>query len=566
MTRSRLARPLAVLCLALVVGVTPAARGQAEPDRARQGMVVSANAIASRVGRDVLAEGGSAVDAAVATAFALAVVHPAAGNIGGGGFLVYRAPDGAAAAYDFRETAPASAHPEMWLDDEGRYDARRHHNSHKAVGVPGTVAGLHLAWREAGSLEWARLVEPAIELAEEGFELSPSLARSIRGALRKMRPYPASIEKFTDGGTPYEPGDVWRQPDLARSLRAIAENGPEAFYRGRLARLIAREMRGNGGLITEDDLAAYEPVRREPIVGTYRGHGIISMPPPSSGGVAIVQMLNILEGYDIAGNGFGSAANAHLLIEAMRRAYADRAQHLGDPDFNADLPIETLTSEAYAEILRSTIDPDRASVSVAEDFAFARESEQTTHVSVVDNERGAVSLTYTLEQGYGSGIVAPGTGFLLNNELGDFNAAPGLTTRSGLIGSGPNLAEPRKRPLSSMSPTIVTKDGELYMVTGTPGGRTIINTVLQTIINVIDHGMNAQEANDAGRLHHQWLPDVVRYEPAAIPPDAARMLRAMGHTLRERGSIGAAQIIVVNGPWLEAGSDDRRADGGAAGY
>ena len=556
----------AAVVLFVLVAACPQARGQAQPDRARHGMVVSANAIASEVGRDVLAEGGTAVDAAVATAFTLAVVHPAAGNLGGGGFMIHRAPDGAAAAYDFREMAPASAHPEMWLDEDGRYDARRHHNSHKAVGVPGTVAGLHLAWREAGSLPWARLIEPAIELAEEGFELSPSLAGSIRRGLRKMEPYPASMEKFTDGGTPYEAGDVWRQPDLARSLRAIAEEGPDAFYEGRIARLIAREMRRNDGLITEDDLGSYEPVRREPITGTYRGHGIIGMPPPSSGGVAVVEMLNILEGYDLAANGFGSAANAHLMIEAMRRAYADRAQHMGDADFNPDLPLETLTSKPYAEILRLTIDPERASVSRAEDFAFAAESEQTTHISVVDADRGAVSMTYTLEQGYGSGIVARGTGFLLNNELGDFNAAPGLTTRSGLIGSEPNLAAPGKRPLSSMSPTIVTKDGALFMVTGTPGGRTIINTVLQTIINVIDHGMNAQEANDAGRLHHQWLPDVVSYEPGAIPPDAARKLRAMGHTLRERGSIGAAQIIVVDGGWLEAGADDRRADGGAAGY
>ncbi len=545
--------------------LSPVADARSTPVRARHGMVVSQNHVASEVGAAVLREGGNAVDAAVATAFALAVTHPTAGNIGGGGFLVFRAGNGDAIAYDFRERAPAAATPDMWLDEDGEYSFEIHHLSHKAVGVPGTVAGLRLAWEEQGSMPWERLVRPAVELARDGFVVSHGLAASLARVLDRMSRYPASVAQFSKDGTPYEAGEVLRQPDLAASLERILEDGADGFYTGRTAELLVQEMESGGGLITMEDLANYRAVAREPIRGDYRGHGILSMPPPSSGGVAMVQMLNILEGFDLAGNGFGSAINMHLMAESMRRAYSDRALHLGDPDFNPAIPIERLTSRAYADELRLTIAEDQASVSSPTSFEWTTESSETTHFSVVDRERNAVSLTYTLEFGYGSGIVVPGAGFLLNNEMGDFNGAPGLTNERGLIGTDPNLAEGGKRMLSSMSPTIVTRDGELFMVTGTPGGRTIINTVMQTILNVVDHGMNAQEAVDAGRMHHQWLPDRINYERQKFSPDSLRLLEARGHTLNEIAAQGAAEVIVVTEDGLlEGGVDQRPPDGGAA--
>ena len=542
------------------------ALAESAPARARHGMVVSQSAIASEVGAAVLREGGNAVDAAVATAFALAVTHPTAGNIGGGGFLVYRPAGGDPLAYDFREKAPAAATPEMWLDENGEYSFEIHHLSHKAVGVPGTVAGLHLAWEQQGSLPWDRLVRPAVDLAREGFVISHGLAGSLARVLDRMSRYPASVAQFSKGGTPYEPGEILRQTDLADSLDRILENGPAGFYQGRTAELLVAEMESGGGLITLEDLEDYRAVVREPIRGEYRGFEIISMPPPSSGGTALVQMLNVLEGYDLAANGFGSAANIHLMAEAMRRAYSDRALHLGDPDFNPGIPIDRLTSKAYAADLRATIEAGKASLSSPTRFEWTDESSETTHFSVVDRDRNAVSLTYTLEFGYGSGIVVPGAGFLLNNEMGDFNGAPGLTDERGLIGTDPNLAEGGKRMLSSMSPTIVTRNGELFMVTGTPGGRTIINTVMQTILNVVDHGMNAQEAVDAGRMHHQWLPDRISYEKQMFSPDTLSLLASYGHSLREVDAQGAAEVIVhlVDEGVLEGGVDQRRPDGGAA--
>ena len=550
--------------LAAATALPPAADARSTPVRARHGMVVSQSHIASEVGAAVLREGGNAVDAAVATAFALAVTHPTAGNIGGGGFLVFRAANGDSVAYDFRERAPASATPDMWLDEDGEYSFEIHHLSHRAVGVPGTVAGLRLAWEQQGSLPWERLVRPAVDLARDGFVVSHGLAASLARVLDRMTRYPASVAQFSKGGTPYAPGEVLRQPDLAASLERILENGADGFYTGRTAQLLVEEMESGGGLITMEDLANYRAVAREPIRGEYRGYGILSMPPPSSGGVVMVQMLNILEGFDLAGNGFGSAINMHLMAEAMRRAYSDRALHLGDPDFNPAIPIERLTSKSYADELRRTITEDQASVSSPTRFEWTTESNETTHFSVVDRDRNAVALTYTLEFGYGSGIVVPGAGFLLNNEMGDFNAAPGLTDERGLIGTDPNLAEGGKRMLSSMSPTIVTRDGALFMVTGTPGGRTIINTVMQTILNVVDHGMNAQEAVDAGRMHHQWLPDRINYERQKFSPDSLRLLEARGHTLNEIAGQGAAEVIVVTADGvLEGGVDQRPPDGGA---
>lgn len=561
MTRRRL---LALLAAVAVTSLSLHA-GSA-PIRARTGMVVSQSDIASEVGWQVIRDGGNAVDAAVATAFALAVTHPTAGNIGGGGFLVYRAANGQATSFDFREAAPAGANAEMWLRD-GKYDFDLHHNSHRSVGVPGTVAGLHMAWKAHGTKPWPDLVAPAVRLARDGFEVSHGLARSLAGQLDEFKKYPASLAQFSKNGAPYEAGDTLKQPDLARTLERIANQGPAGFYEGETAALIEKEMKANNGLITRDDLRNYQAKQREVIKGTYRGYEIIGMAPPSSGGIAVTQMLNVLEGFDLKANGYGSAKNLHLVAESMRRAFADRAQYLGDPDFVTNMPVARLVSKEYAETLRKTINPDRASKSSPTTFSWPTESQETTHFSVVDAQRNAVSLTYTLEYGYGSRIVVPGAGFLLNNEMGDFNAGPGLTNEQGLIGTPPNLAQVGKRMLSSMSPTIVAKDGQLFMVTGSPGGRTIINTVLMTILNVIDFGMNAQEAVDAGRMHHQWLPDRLAMERNAFSADVIRTLQGMGHTINEGGNQGVAEVIVYNQKdnMLEGGVDRRAPDGGAAG-
>jgi len=462
--------------------------------------------------------------------------------------------------------APAKATATMFLKD-GKYSAQVHHDSYLSVGVPGTVAGLHLAWKEQGKLPWKRVVEPAIALARDGFPISDSLARSLRNVLPAMKAYPASVAQFSKNGVPYEPGDTLKQPELARTLERIATNGPAGFYEGETAALVEKEMAAHGGLITRDDLKAYQAKRRTPVRGTYRGYEVISIPPPSSGGTGLLEMLNILEGYDMKAAGFGSATNVHRMTEAMRRAYADRARYLGDPDFNPNMPIERLTSKEYAASLRKTIQPERASTSSPTSFEWPVESDETTHLSVVDRHRNAVSLTYTLEAGYGSKIVVPGAGFLLNNEMGDFNAGPGLTTAEGLIGTEANLAAPHKRMLSSMTPTIITRDGRLFMVTGSPGGRTIINTVLHTVLNVIDFGMNVQEAVDAPRFHHQWLPDRVQYERWGLSPDTLALLKSWGYQMEPIGAQGIAEAILFNEKedLLEGASDPRARDGGAAG-
>ena len=552
--------------LSICVALTIVSAASSVPTRAQRGMVASQNEIASKIGADVIAAGGTAIDAVVATAFALAVVHPTAGNIGGGGFIVYRPASGDPIAYDFREVAPAKASPTMFLRD-GTYSAESHHNSHLAVGVPGTVAGLHLAWKEQGKLPWKRLVDPAVALARDGFTVTEGLARSLANAMRTMQKYPASAAQFSKNGTPYEAGETLKQPDLAKTLERIATQGPAGFYQGETALLVEKEMLANGGLITREDLKNYNAKRRTPVRGTYRGYDVISMPPASSGGVALIEMLNLLEGYDLASMGFASANTVHLMTEAMKRAYADRARHLGDPDFNREMPIARLISKDYATELRKTIDQRKAAKPSPTTFEWPHESDETTHISVVDGERNAVSMTYTLEQGYGVKIVVPGAGFLLNNEMGDFNAGPELTNAEGLIGTRPNLAEPGKRMLSSMTPTILARDGQLFMVTGSPGGRTIINTVLETIIGVVDFEMNAQEAIDAPRFHHQWLPDRIDFEKFGLSADTTAELERRGHTLRAGGSQGVAQVIVFNAKEnvIEGGTDRRAADGGAVG-
>ena len=559
------ARPLLALAVLLALAA-PLAEAGSVPVRARNGMLVSQNAIASQVGMEVLLAGGNAVDAAVATAFALAVVHPAAGNIGGGGFLLVRPASGPAAVYDFREQAPAAATPTMFLK-EGKYSYDLHHDSHLSVGVPGTVAGLHMAWIDNGRMPWKDLLQPAISLAREGFMVSDGLARSLREVLPRMKRYPASIAQFSRQGVPYEMGDVLQQPDLAKTLDRIAEKGARGFYEGETAALVEKEMKANGGLITREDLRKYTIYRRPPLRGSYRDHEILTVPPPSAGGVALIQCLNVLEDYDVPGMGFASSRYVHHVAEALRRAFADRARWLGDPAFVKDMPVERLVSKEYAAALRKTIHADRASVSSPASFEWPAESAETTHFSVVDGDRSAVALTTTLEDSYGAKIVVPGAGFLLNNEMGDFNAGPGLTDASGLVGSEPNLAGPRKRMLSSMTPTIVVREGRPYLVTGSPGGRTIPSTVLLTVLNVLDFGMNPQEAVDAPRFNHQWLPDVIQYERYGLSADTVEALAKRGHKLAEVGGQGVAEAIRVNARegLLEGGCDRRAPDGAAVG-
>jgi len=546
--------------------VNEAAVGQ--PLQTSAGVVVAQNEIASRVGAEVLRAGGNAVDAAIATGLALAVVHPSAGNIGGGGFMVIRTPDGQTTTFDFREKAPLAVHPEIFVDENGEYSRQVQANSHVAVGVPGTVAGFALAHERYGQFDWAGLVEPAVILADEGFVLSEALARSIAGQVNgTMQRYPASVAAFSRNGVPYEAGEIWRQPDLARSLERIMNEGHDGFYSGETARLIVEEMENNGGLITAEDLARYQAVERAPIVGNYRGYEVISMPPPSSGGIALTQMLNILEGFDLQAMGHGSAEHLHHVAEAQRLAYRDRAMHVADSDF-WDVPIDRLTSKDYAEELRALIDPQRAGVSSVDQIALAPEGLETTHYSVVDADGMAVSVTYTLESGYGSKITVTGGGFLLNNEMGDFNGFPGITTETGQIGTEPNLARAEQRMLSSMTPTILARDGELVAVIGSPGGRTIINTVLHLTLNIAEFGMGIEEALAAPRSHHQWLPDRISVESRLDNPAVVAQLEAMGHTVNLGGGQGQAHSIMVDpasGQFV-AVPDPRSSDSGAASY
>jgi gamma-glutamyltranspeptidase/glutathione hydrolase len=539
------------------------------PERARRGMVVSSHYLASQAGVEILKKGGNAVDAAIATGFALAVTHPSAGNIGGGGFMVVHTNDGRVTAFDFREKAPAAAHERMYLGANGQYVKDLNHEGYLAIGVPGTVAGFFLAHEKLGSKRMSDLLAPAIALAEKGFPLSWDLYDDFKARETTFKKYPGSAKVFLKNGeTLYESGEIWRQPDLAKTLRRIQKNGRDGFYKGETARLLAADMRKNGGLITEEDLANYQAKERQPIHGTYRGYDIHSMCPPSSGGTALVEMLNILEGFDLREYGHSSAQHLHLLAETMRRAFADRARHLGDPDFNPDMPIARLISKPYAEQLRRGISLNQASPSDPAVFSEAYESTETTHYSVVDPDGNAVAVTYTLENSYGSKIVAEGTGFLLNNEMGDFNPWPGHTDSTGMIGTSPNLVKPGKRMLSSMTPTIVTKNGKPYVLIGSPGGRTIINTVLQVIVNVIDFDMDIAEAIAAPRIHHQWLPNVLRLEKFGTTKDSQRLLEMMGHRVQvsnySRAQGSAMGIMIAPETGLRLGSADPRAPDGAA--
>ncbi len=562
-----------LLLTALIIPFYSNAQSGRTPAVGRNGMVVSSHYLASEAGKEALRKGGNAVDAAVATAFALAVTLPSAGNIGGGGFLVYYGADGKTTTFNFREKAPSVASATMYLDENGAIRNNSNHEGPLSVGIPGTVAGLWMAHQRMGSLPWAELVQPAIDLAEKGFPSTWDMQgylQQVQGLTHPM--YDATKKAFLkDGKDLYTPGEPWKQPDLAETLKRIQKEGRDGFYKGKTAKLLAGYMKKFGGLITEEDLAQYEAVEQAPVKGTYRGYEIVSMAPPSSGGIALIEMLNILEGYDLKAIGHNSALYLHLLTEAMRRAFADRAEHIGDPAFVPNMPVDRLLSKPYAKTLRNGIDLFKASPSDSATFNAAvnvYESDETTHFSVVDAKGNAVSLTYTLEYSYGSSLVVEGAGFLLNNEMGDFNPVPGVTNRRGQIGTPPNLVAPGKRMLSSMTPTIVAKEGKPVLVIGSPGGRTIINTVLQVVLNVIDHDMNIGEAVEAGRMHHQWLPDMTTMEAFSISPDTRKLYEMMGHPLRVSGRQGSAMGIFIDRKkgLLYGAADSRAFDGGASGY
>jgi gamma-glutamyltranspeptidase/glutathione hydrolase len=557
---------LVAAAAAIIVAARAGRAQQAEtqPVTSRNGMVITTSAPASDVGAAILKKGGNAVDAAVATAFALAVTHPSAGNIGGGGFMVIRLADGSSTTIDYRERAPMRSTQTMYLDSTGKIARQLTATGYLAPGVPGTVRGLALAHSKYGKLAWKDDLMPAVELAEKGFVLSPALARSLNRELdSSMAKYPASAAAYgKPGGVAWVAGDTIVLRDLGRTLRAIATNGPNAFYTGWISDSIAATMARHGGLISKLDLAAYQAKMRTPLHGTYRGYDLITMPPPTSGGVTMLEMLNILERFDLAKLGDMSPAALHVEIEAMRRGYLDRARYLGDPDF-VKMPIARLTSKTYAKSLAASIDPSHASSSVelGHDIVTqvaSTEDDETTQFSIVDRAGNAVSNTFTLEGGFGSHVVVDGAGFILNNEMGDFNKKPGETNLTGDIGTAANLIAPGKRMLSSMSPTIVTKNGKLFMVTGSPGGRTIINTVMEIVLGVIDFGLDARQAVDAPRFHHQWLPDTVTFERNAIPDSVAARLRAMGHAVKfGRAAQGDGHTIVVR-DGVAAGANDHR--------
>ena len=533
-------------CVMAILAASPASAVAPAPVGAEHGMVVTAQHLASSIGADVLRQGGNVVDAAVAVGYALAVVYPAAGNLGGGGFMTIRFADGRSTFVDFREKAPGAATPKMFLDPQGRVVEGRSTETWLAVGVPGSVAGFEWARDHYGSKPRAILMAPAITLARDGFTLAPADATLLDLGAAAFAGDPDTAAIFTHDGKPYAVGDRLVQSQLAATLEAISAEGADAFYKGRVGAAIALASRRAGGLITEADLANYKVRELEPIRCSYRGYDIVSAPPPSAGGVAICESLNILEGYDLGALGFHSAASVHLMVEAMRRAFHDR-QGLGDPAYVHNATA-ALTDKAYAAKLRSGIDPTRATPSASLDAAPAalREGQQTTQFSVADAAGNAVSVTYTLNSWFGLGRVAGDTGVLMNNEMDDFASKPDAPNLYGLLGSAANAVAPGKTPLSSMSPTIVSKDGRLAMVIGSPGGSRIITIVLETILNVVDHGMSIAEAIDAPRVHMQWMPDVVETEPDALSADTKRLLDAAGYTFKDKTPWGQAAGIVTD--------------------
>ncbi len=538
------------------------------PVVARNGMVATQDARVSRIGVDILKAGGNAVDAAVAIGFALAVTLPRAGNLGGGGFmLVYLEKEGRTIAIDYREAAPANARRDMFLGPSGEVDPSLSRYGHMAAGIPGTVAGLIHALENYGTMDLKTVIAPAIRLAREGFAISFDLSGALkrRGKRLKVSKAAAAIF-FKPGGGFYEGGERLVQKDLAWTLEQIARDGRAAFYEGEVAAKIVADMAAHGGLITARDLKNYKVIERAPVEGSYRGYTIRAMPPPSSGGVHLVQLLNILEGDDIAGLGHNSAATLHLMAEAMKLAYADRSEYLGDPDFH-DVPVAGLTAKEYAAGQRKSISPDRArpSSEIKPGQPAPPESPDTTHYSVMDGHGNVVANTYTLNFSYGSGHVVAGAGFLLNNEMDDFAAKPGVPNAFGLMGGEANAVEAGKRPLSSMTPVILFRDGKPFLVTGARGGSTIITVVLQTILDVVDHGMNVAAAAAAPHIHHQWLPDKLFVEPG-ISPDTIRLLEAKGHNVQQRGAMGSTQTIMRRDGLFFGAADPRRQDAAAIGY
>ncbi len=535
------------------------------PELGTGGMVVSQRKVASEVGAEILRQGGNAIDAAVATALTLAVVLPRAGNLGGGGFmLIYSNELQKTIAIDYREMAPAKASRDMFLDNKGNYDRKKAQFSLLSAGVPGTVAGLYYALEKYGTLSWDEVLDPAINLAENGFKVPHDLSSVLTNYKNRLTANQATAEAYyKKNKVPYKVGEVMKLPDLAWSLKELKQYGPSAFYQGEIAKKIVAEMERNGGLITLKDLGNYKVKERVPIKGTYKGYEIVSMPPSSSGGVHLIQMLNMLEPFSLNEMGFGSAETIHLLSEVMKRAYSDRSKYLGDTDF-VEVPLKGLTSKTYAKKLLKEISLSK--VTSSKDISYGNplpyESPDTTHFSVMDDRGNVVSNTYTLNFSYGSGIVIPGTGILMNNEMDDFSSKKGVPNAYGLVGFEANEIQGRKRPLSSMTPTIVFKDGKPYLVLGSPGGSRIITTVLQVVLNVLEHKMNIKKAVISPRIHHQWLPDVLLVEEG-FSSDTLSLLKAKGHTIRPSRTMGSVQAIVSSGDYFYGAADPRRPSSGA---
>ena len=551
-----------LLCLA---GLALPARGAAYPPvkDAGNGLVMTSHALADAVGREVLESGGNAVDAAVAVGYALAVVHPAAGNIGGGGFAVIRMADGETVTCDFREKAPLAATPDMYLDAAGNVIPGAGTLGYKAAAVPGTVAGLSVLSARFGTKPLPDLMAPAIRLAREGFAINARQERSMAEFAADFAKFSSTGKYFLKpDGTAYKEGERFIQKDLARTLSLVAEEGPDAFYRGAVAELIVRDMEANGGLVSREDLAGYTVAWREPVKGTYRGYEIFSMAPPSSGGTHVIQILNIMENADMGAMGFASSQTIHLMAEAMRHAYADRSEYMGDPDF-VDVPVERLLSKEYGKAVYEKITAKAGKATPSTDVRPGlplREGSNTTHYSIVDKWGNAVAVTYTINESYGSAAAVAGAGFLLNNEMDDFSAKPGAPNIYGLVGSDANRIEAGKRPLSCMSPTIVVKDGKVFMVVGSPGGSRIITTTLQVISNVIDHGMSISEAVMAPRVHMQWQPDELRVEKYGLSRDAETALQGMGYAIEVKKPMGDVNAIHVGEDGVMYGSGDPRAE------
>jgi len=537
--------------------------------KAKRGMVVSVSPLASKVGLSILKQGGNAIDAAVATGFALAVTYPGAGNIGGGGFLIAQLKGNQSIAYDFREKAPKKAKRDMFLDAKGNVMTDNIREGALASGVPGSVAGLLDALRDHGTMSIKEVLQPAIELAEKGFILDASMIKQFDKDMELFKKFPSTMKVMTKNGIPYTVGERWKQPDLARTLKLIAAKGKNGFYQGEIPQLVSKAMKQYGGIISEEDFAEYSAIKRNVVKGSYKGYDIISMSPPSSGGIALIQMLNILNRFSFKNNEWHSAKHAHAMLSAMKFAFADRTVHLGDPDFTS-IPYSMLLSQRYADTLSALIPPDKAipssSIKAGDPNAFAKESDETLHYSVIDAQGNAVSVTTTINSWFGSGFIAEGTGFFLNNEMDDFSAKPNTPNQFGVMGGDANAIQPGKRMLSSMTPTIVLRDGKPRLILGAPGGSTIITTVLHILTNCLDFGMSIDKAVQAPRFHHQWMPDAIDYEEGAFDAKTMKSLMDMGYQFGKKRVIGIAECIAVN-PWegvIFGASDTRHHSNGTA--